>query len=174
MLGVVALIAFPGIVLPHQTAAAVGETIQASETHDWVAGQGFTADGIVDVTVTESDGSTIKGGFTLQADGAGEFVVHREELGDVDIVFGDVVYATEGGTTKDLQLIGPLSIDVIEDAPAFASGALPVGATVDVHVVAPDGATRTIVPKAPGHVTLKASLPARHITMFHLKQTSID
>ncbi len=132
MFGVVSLMLFPAIALPEQPAHAAGEWIRASVTNDWVQGQSFAPDASIDAWVTESDGVTLKGLATVTSDGSGMFDVTRDQLG-VDIVFGDIVYADDGITQKDVTMTGPLSIGV-DDDPAFAFGQLPIGGEVIVYV----------------------------------------
>ena len=132
VLGVVSLILFPGIALPFGSVEAADEMVGASVSNDWMHGEGWPADTSVDVWVTESDGVTVKGSTTVTTDGSGVFGVDNWMLG-VDIVFGDVVFATDGAVTKDVIMEAPLSINVQAD-PAYAWGELPVGAEIGVHV----------------------------------------
>jgi Ca2+-binding RTX toxin-like protein len=100
------------------TAAAQSANFRAHISQDYVEGGGWAPNALIDITIngTLFDNAAMTGGD-------GRFIVGFEVFG-VGLALGDVVTVSDGTTTKDVTLDGPLSI-VVDEVGLTASGVAP-------------------------------------------------
>ena len=123
-------------------------SVHGSLSFDGVEGHGFTPDSTVSLTISDGAG-TLYGPTDVTTDQFGSFFVDRDAHG-VDLVPGLTIEATEGGTTKTLQLVN-LSITAVDPTDDTVTGTADPDPSIDVEVHACDEsgcANRLVSPDA--------------------------
>ncbi|MBT8207682.1 MAG: hypothetical protein HKN94_01650 [Acidimicrobiales bacterium] len=122
-------IAMLAMCLPVLTGAGAAATpmIEGGVSTDWVAGNMFPPGSVIDITI---NGTLFPASAITNANG--EFFSPHEVLGP-DLDFGDVIVVSDGTTTKELTLTGPLSI-LVDKKGTTARGKGPARGVVSVYV----------------------------------------
>jgi len=109
------------------TASAQSPGLVGNALDDSVEGNQFAPNAVVDITVNGTLFDNI-----VMTDGSGGFFAPYDILG-IGLVVGDVIVASDGTTTKDVTLAGPISIDV-DEIGLTASGVAPASGMLNVIV----------------------------------------
>jgi len=108
-------------------ARAQGPGIEGEAASDSVWGNGFAPNTVVDITIN----GTLFDNVTT-TDGDGSFGVGFFDDYGVTLVLGDTIVVSDGTSTKDLTLDGPLSIE--HEGGLLVSGVAPAGGMITVWV----------------------------------------